>query len=103
MIQSFTLQKEIEKWWKNLNKVMTLAESTTNVKIGNCTFRPWGSKHYYNMKTKCTITYLRTFQSIEPVENIKGEIVFPILDVYIDICEGRKYTSYKKVRCHCSC
>ena len=103
MIQSFTLQKEIEKWWKNLDKVMTLAESTTNVKIGNCTFRPWGNKHHYNMKTKCTTTYLRTFQSIEPVENIKGEIVHPILDVYIDICEGKKYTSYKKVRCHCSC
>ena len=103
MIQSFTLQKEIEKWWKNLDKVMTLAESTTNVKIGNCTFRPWADKHLYNMKTKCTSTYLRTFQSTEPVENIKGEIVYPILDVYIDICKGRKDTSYKKVRCHCSC
>ena len=103
MIQSFTLRKEIEKWWKHLDKVMTLAESSNDLKIGDCTFRPWESKHYYNMKTKCTTTYLRTFQSIEPVENIKGEIVYPILDVYIDICEGKKYTSYKKVRCRCSC
>ena len=93
----------MKKWWKHLDKPMSLAESTINLKIGNCTFSPWGSKHYYNMKTKCTATYLRTFQSIEPVENIKGEIVYPILDVYIDICEGKKYTSYKKVRCHCSC
>lgn len=23
--------------------------------------------------------------------------------LYIDICEGRKYTTYKKVRSHCSC
>ena len=103
MIQSFTLRKEIEKWWRHLDKVMTLAESNGNIKIGCCTFRPWGDKHHYNMKTKCTSTYLRTFQSIEPVENIKGEIVYPILDVYIDICEGKKYTSYKKVRCHCTC
>ena len=103
MIQSVTLQKEIEKWWKHLDKVMTVAESSDDIKIGDFTFRPWGYKHYYNMKTKCTATYLRTFQSIESVENIKGEIVHPILDVYIDICEGKKYTSYKKVRCHCSC
>ena len=103
MIQSFTLQKEIEKWWKHLDKIMTLVESNENIKIGVCTFRPWGNKHHYNMKTKCTSTYLRTFQSTEPVENIKGEIVYPILDVYIDICEGKKYTSYKKVRYYCSC
>ena len=103
MIYSFTLQKEIEKWWKHLDKPMLLAESSDDIKIGNCTFRPWGDKHYYTMKTLCTSTYLRTFQSIEPVENTKGEIAYPILDVYIDICEGKKYTSYKKVRCHCSC
>ena len=82
---------------------MTVAESSDDIKIGDCTFRPWGDKHHYNMKTKCTSTYLRTFQSTEPVENTKGEIVYPILDVYIDICHGRKHTSYKKVRCHCSC
>lgn len=67
MIYSFTLQKEIEKWWRKLDKIMSVAEST------------------------------------EPFENIKGEIVYPILDVYIDICNGRKYISYNKVRCHCSC
>ena len=103
MIQSFTLQKEIEKWWKHLDKVMTLVESDENIKIGSCTFKPWGDKHHYNMKTKCTSTYLRTFQSIEPVENIREEIVYPILDVYIDICYGRKNTTYNKVRCHCYC
>ena len=103
MVHSITLQQEIEKWWKHLDKVMTVAESLDDIKIGDCTFRPWGDKHHYNMKTKCTSTYLRTFQSTEPVENTKGEIVYPILDVYIDICKGRKYTSYKKVRCHCSC
>ena len=103
MIQSFTLQKDIEKWWRHLDKVMTLAECNENIKIGCCTFRPWGVKHHYTMKTRCTSTYLRTFQSIEPIENAIGEIVYPILDIYIDICEGKKYTSYKKVRCHCSC
>lgn len=103
MIHSVTLQKELEKWWKHLDKVMTVAESSDDIKIGDCIFRPWGDKHYCHMKTKGTITYLRTFQSIEPVENIKGEIVYPILDVYIDICEGKKYKSYKKVRVHCYC
>ena len=103
MISSITLQLELDKWWKNLENLMTITESLDDIKIGDCTFRPWGDKHYYHMKTKCTMTYLRTFQSIEPVENINGKIVYPILDVYIDICEGKKYTSYKKVRCHCSC
>ena len=36
-------------------------------------------------------------------KDIEGEIVYPILDVYIDICQEKKYTSYKKVRCRCSC
>ena len=103
MIYSVTLRNDIEKWWKHLDKVMTVAETSDDIKIGDCTFRSWGDKHHYNMKTKCTSTYLRTFQSIDPVENTKGEIVYPILDVYIDICEGRKYTSYKKVRYYCSC
>ena len=103
MIHSVTLQQELEKWWRKLDNSMTVAESSDDIKIGDCTFRSWGDKHHYNMKTKCTSTYLRTFQSIVPVENIKGEIVYPILDVYIDICHGRKYTSYKKVRRHCSC
>ena len=103
MKYSFTLQQELKKWWEHLDNVITVAESSDDIKIGDFIFRPWGDKYYYNMKTKCTTTYLRTFQSIEPVENAKGEIVYPILDVYIDICEGRKYISYKKFRCHCSC
>ena len=103
MIYSTTLQMELEKWWRKLDKPMAVAESPDNIKIGDCTFRPFGDKHWYNMKTKCTTTYIRSFQSTEPVENIKGEIIYPILDVYIDICCGRKYTSYKKVRCHCYC
>lgn len=103
MVNSETLKKDMEIWWKKLDSPMSIAESVEDIKIGDVTFRPWGDKHHYNMKTKCTSTYLRTFQSTEPVENTKGEIVYPILDVYIDICKGRKYTSYKKVRCHCSC
>lgn len=42
MIYSVTLQQEIEKWWKHLDKVMTVAESLDDIKIGDCTFRPWG-------------------------------------------------------------
>lgn len=103
MIYSTTLQKDIKKWFKHLDNVMAVAESLDDIKIGVSTFRPWGDKHHYNMKTKCTSTYLRTFQCVEPVENTKGEIVYPILDVYIDICHGKKYTSYKKVRCSCLC
>lgn len=102
-LDTLTLQEELEKWWKHLDKVMTVAESSDDIKIGDYTFRPWGDKHHYNMKTKCTSTYLRTFQSINPVENSKGEIVYPILDVYIDICKGRRKYQYKKVRCRCSC
>ena len=102
MIYSTTLQKELEKWWKHLDKPMSLMESC-DIKIGDCTFRPWGDKHLYHMKTKCTSTYLRTFQSTVPVENSKGEIIYPILDVYVDICNGRKQISYKKVRCSCYC
>lgn len=103
MIHSVTLQQEIEKWWRKLDKPMTIAESLDDIKIGNIVFRCWGDKHLYHQKTKNTYTYLKTFQSMEPVENTKGETVYPILDVYIDICHGRKYTSYKKVRVHCSC
>lgn len=103
MIYSANLRKDVEKWWKHLDKVMTVAESLNDIKIGDCIFRAWGDKYHYATKTKYTSTYSRTFQSIEPVENTKGEIVYPTLDVYIDICHGRKYTSYKKVRCHFSC
>lgn len=101
MIYSTTLKKELEKWWKHLDKPMSLMESCDDVIIGPAVFRPWGDKHWYNMKTKCTDTYIRTFQSIDPVENSKGETVYPILDVYVDICNGRKQISYKKVRCRC--
>ena len=97
MIQSFTLQQELKKWWRHLDNVMVLAESTEGIKIGDCIFRPWGDKHHYNMKTKCTSTYLRTFQSTEPIENVRGETVYPILDVYIDICEGKNIRLIKKL------
>lgn len=103
MRYSTNLKTDVEKWWKHLDNPMTVLEGFDDLKIGEFTFRPWGDKHHYNMKTKCTSTYLRTFQSTEPVENIRGEIIYPILDVYIDICQGKKYTSYKKVRCRCSC
>lgn len=35
MIYSVTLQKEIEKWWKQLDKVMSVAESLDDIKIGD--------------------------------------------------------------------
>lgn len=103
MRYSTTLQKDVENWWKNLNTPMTVIEGLNDLQIGHFTFICWGDKHIYKTKTKCTMTYSRTFQSIDPVENTKGEIIYPILVVYIDICHGRKYTSYKKVRCRCSC
>ena len=103
MLYSFELEKELEKWWKHLDKPFSIMESTNDVLIGSVTFRPWGDKHWYRMKTKCTTTYIRSFQSTVPCENIKGEIIYPILDVYVDICTGKKRISYKKVRCHCYC
>lgn len=102
MIYSTTLKKELEKWWKHLDKPFTLMESSNDVIIGSVTFRPWGNKHWYYMKTKYTSTYIRTFQSTDPVQNTKGEIIYPILDVYVDICNGKRIT-YKKVRCRCCC
>ena len=103
MINSTSLQKDMEKWWKHLDTPMTVLESMDDLKIGECTFRPWGDKHLYYQKTRNTFTYIKTFQSREPIENLMGEVVYPILDVYIDICHGRKRTTYKKVRCHCGC
>lgn len=103
MIYSTTLQKELEKWWKQLDKPFSLMESNNDIMVGSVNFRPWGNKHWYYTKTKCTVTYIRTFQSTDQVENSKGEIVYPILDVYVDICNGKKCISYKKVRCHCYC
>lgn len=64
-------------------------------KIGDVTFRSWGDKHVYYQKNKNTFTYIKTFQSREPIENLMGEIVYPILDVYVDICHGRKRITYK--------
>ena len=103
MMYSTTLEKELEKWWKHLDRPFSIMESCNDVIIGSVNFRPWGNKHWYYTKTKCTATYIRTFQSIDPVENSKGEIIYPILDVYVDICNGRKQISYKKVRCRCCC
>ena len=103
MICSTTLKKELEKWWRHLDKPMSIMESNNDIMIGSVNFRPCGDKHWYYVKTKCTTTYIRTFQSTDPVENSKGEIVYPILDVYVDICNGRKQISYKKVRCRCYC
>lgn len=40
MIHSITLQQEIEKWWKHLDKVMAVTESLDDINIGDCTFRP---------------------------------------------------------------
>lgn len=100
---STILAMDIEKWWKHLDCPMKIMESIANIHIGDCTFRPWAAKHCYKQKTKYTYTYMRTFQCLDGVLNNKGEIVYPILDVYVDICEGTKRTTYKKVRCHCSC
>ena len=103
MINSETLKQDMEIWWKKLDNPMTIAESVEDIKIGDVTFISWGDKHVYYQKTKNTFTYIKTFQSREPIENLMGEVVYPILDVYIDICHGRKRTTYKKVRCHCGC
>ena len=103
MICSTALKKELEKWWKHLDIPFSIMESCNDVIISSITFRPLGNKHRYYTKTKYTATYIRTFQSINPVENSKGEIIYPILDVYVDICNGRKQISYKKVRCRCCC
>ena len=103
MRYSTTLQNDLEKWWKHLDCPMSVLEGIDDIKIGDCTFRPWGDKRVWEVKTKSTIRYSRTFQSIDIVENTKGEQVYPILDVYIDICNGRKAITYKKFRCHCSC
>ena len=82
---------------------MPRMESYDDVISGSVTFRPIGDKHWYNMKTKCTTTYIRSFQSTEPVENIMGDVISPILDVYVDICHGKKRITYKKIRCRCYC
>ena len=103
MLYSIGLKKELEKWWKHLDKPMSLMENDNDIEIGSFIFRPLGEKLLYHMKTKCTDTYMRSFQSTVQVENIKGEIIYPILDVYIDICHGKKRTTYKKVRSHCYC
>ena len=103
MINSETLKQDMEIWWKKLDNPMTIAESIEDIKTGDVTFRSWGDKHVYYQKTKNTFTYIKTFQRREPIENLMGEVVYPILDVYIDICHGRKRTTYKKVRCHCGC
>ena len=107
MITSFGLEKIIEKWWTTLDNPMYILETLDNIKIDSIEFRNWGDKHYYDAKKhgayKVTITYVKTFQSLEPIENKLGKEVYPILDIYIDICHNRDKKSYKKVRCHVSC
>lgn len=97
------LKNDLEKWWKNLDIVMTVAEGTSDIMIGDVSFRRWGDKHLYNQKTKCTFTYLITIQSTEPYMNSSSDVIYPIIDIYIDICFGRKRTTYKKNRVHCTC
>ena len=103
MRYSTTLQNDLEKWWKHLDCPMSVLEGIDDIIIGGVAFRPWGSKHLYHIKTKCTSTYLRTFQATEVYENSVGEQVFPIIDIYIDICNYKKAITYKKHRIHCSC
>jgi hypothetical protein len=97
------LRTDLENWWRHQDRLMSVAESMDDIEIGGVKFKPWGDKHLYNMKTKNTFTYLRTFQSTEVFENLNGEQIYPILDVYIDICHGRKAITYKKHRVYCSC
>ena len=103
MINSDTLKQDMKIWWKKLDNPMSIAESVEDIKIGCVRFRSLGDKHVYYQKTRNTYTYIKTFQSREPIMNLIGEVVYPILDVYIDICYGRKRISYKIVRCHCGC
>lgn len=86
---------------------MHILETLDNIKICDIEFRNWGDKKYYYAKKvgtyKTTITYIKTFQSLELIENKRGEEVYPILDIYIDINHNKSKKSYKKVRCHVSC
>lgn len=100
---SGTLSKEVEKWWKHLDNPMHVMESLDDIIIEGTTFRAWGDKYLWTTKTKRTMTYMRTFQSQEQIVNSNYETVYPTLDIYVDICNGNKRTSYKKVRCRLSC
>lgn len=102
MIKSFELEKIIEKWWTNIN-IKEVAETLDDIDIGGVAFRPWGDKHFYHAKTQKTLTYIKTFQSLYPVENIHEEKVYPILDIYFDVREVKGHSIYKRVRCHVSC
>ena len=73
--------------YKKVNYYLFLTYGCFFLVIADVYFR-----YYFSGKT---IDYI--------VENTKGEQVYPILDVYIDICNGRKAITYKKFRCHCSC
>ena len=97
------LKLDLEKWWKHLDKIMTVAEGTGYIIIDGVSFRRWGGKHLYYQKTKYTFTYLITIQSTEPYMNSNGDVIYPIVDIYIDICHGKNRTTYKKHRVHCSC
>lgn len=102
MITSFELEKIIEKWWTNL-KIQDVAETLDDIDIGGVAFRPWGDKHFYYAKSKKTVTYIKTFQTLQPIENVHGEKVYPILDIYFNITMRTDYIIYKRVRCHVSC
>ena len=103
MITSFDLEKIIEKWWTNLNNIQEVAETLDDIDIGGVAFRPWGNKHFYHAKTQKTFTYIKTFQSLSPIENICGEKVYPILDIYVDVTETTWRPIYKRVSCYVSC
>lgn len=105
MINSWELKGKIEKWWENLDNIEEITETLEDINIEGVPFRNWGDKHFYYAKSKkpVTITYVKTFQSLIYVENIRGEEVYPILDIYIDIKYHNNKQSYKKVRCHVSC
>ena len=103
MITSFELEKIMEKWWTNLNNIQEVAETLDDIDIGGVVFRPWGDKHFYHAKTQKTLSYIKTFQSLSTIENIRDEKVYPILDIYFNITEIKGHYIYKKVRCHVSC
>ena len=103
MITSFELKKIIEKWWTNLNSIQEIAETLDDIDIGDVVFRPWGDKDFYCAKSKNTITYIKTFQSLQRIENVHGEKVYPILDIYFNATKIKGRIIYKSVRCHVSC
>ena len=97
MMHSTTLKKELEKWWKHLDKPFSIMEKSNDLAIGSVVFSPLGDSNWYDIQTKRTIINIRGFQCIEPVENTKGEIVYPTLVIYIEICNGIDELLIKKL------